>query len=82
MGVITSRQLTNFLTSYRLNMSQPITKSIIKEFKKVFMTDSLKYLSKSFNRHSHILVHSREENVDKYRVANHCDLLNFYMKSQ
>ncbi len=78
MGIITRRQITNFLTSFKLNMDSLITKAIIKEFKKVDINDPLKYLSKSFNRHTHVLVTSTE---NEYFVTTDRDLLDHFVKN-
>ena len=79
MGVITSRSILNFMTSNKIKLNDEIRKAVNKEFKCVKTTDPLKYLSRSFNRHTHILVHNEEES--KYFVMIHKDLLDYYMKS-
>lgn len=80
MGVITRRQITNYLTSFKLTSDKPITKAILKEFKKVKRSDPLKYLSKAFNRHAKVLVYEEEGN--KYYIADSDDLLNFYLQKK
>jgi len=79
MGVITSRNILNYMTSYRLKLTDEIRKAINKEFKCVKNSDPLKYLSKSFNRHTHILVTNEDES--KFYVVVHKDLLDYYLKN-
>ena len=79
MGVITSRALLNYMTSNKLKQNEEIRKAVNKEFKCVKNTDPIKYLSRSFNRHTHILVHNPTE--DKYYVVVHKDLLDYYLKN-
>lgn len=77
MGLITERQLTNYLTSYRLQLSDPINRAVIKEFKKVNGTDSAKYLAKGFTRHQYILV----EDQGKYKIAESKHLLQEFINA-
>ena len=49
------------MTANKLKLNNDIKKAVIKEFKCVKNSDPLKYLSKSFNRHSHILVTNEDE---------------------
>ena len=82
VGVISIRQITNFLTSFKLSYNQPITKAIIKEFRNVNIHDPLKYLSKAFNRHHHVLVTSNDNETQRYYVTVHKDLLEYFMKNK
>lgn len=82
IGTITRRHITNFLTSYKLTTDQTINKAIIKEFKKVNINDPLKYLSKAFNRHTHVLITSTQDKETKYFVTKESDLLNYYLKNK
>jgi len=82
VGIITRRQLTNFLTSYKLTLEQPITKAIIKEYKKVDLNNPLKYLSKAFNRHTHVLVTSNHDKEIKFFITKDSDLLDYYIEEK
>jgi predicted transcriptional regulator len=82
IGVITKRQITNFLTSYKLTLDRPITKAIIKEFKKVDINDPLKYLSKAFNRHVHVLITSIEHEETKFFVTQESELLEYFLQNK
>ena len=77
LGLITQRALTNYLTSAKFNPDSPISKAVNKEFKKLQMSDSLKYLSKAFNRHQYVLIHES----GKYFVCENKHLLNHYLKN-
>lgn len=65
------------MTANKLKLNNDIKKAVIKEFKCVKNSDPLKYLSKSFNRHSHILVTNEDES--EYFVVTHKDLLDYYL---
>jgi hypothetical protein len=56
IGLITQRNITNLLANFKICLDSLISKAVQKEFKKLSVEDSLKYLSKSFNRHQYILV--------------------------
>jgi len=78
-GVISSRNILNMMTSNRLKLNEEIKKAVVKDFKMVKTTDPIKYLSKSFNRHTHILVNDVEENT--FSVMVHKDLLDYYLQN-
>merc|ERR1712166_393948 len=61
MGVITSRAILNLRTSNVLKKDSEIRRAVNKDFKCVKHSDPMKYLSKSFNRHTHTLVHNSEK---------------------
>jgi len=65
-----------------LNLDEPITKAIIKEFKKVDINDPMKYLSKAFHRHTYVLVSSTEAQATKFFVTKDTDLLEFFLKNK
>jgi hypothetical protein len=67
------------MTSNKLKTNNEIRKAVIKEFKCIKNSDPLKYLSKGFNRHSHILVTNEDDN--EYFVVVHKDLLDYYLKN-
>jgi CBS-domain-containing membrane protein len=74
-GIVTSRQLLNFLTSYKLALDQSVKKAIVKDYKVVKMTDSLKYLSKAFTRYTHVVITDDKD----YYICDHKTLLNSYL---
>ena len=80
MGVITSRSILNLRTSNVLKKDSEIRRAVNKDFKCVKHSDPMKYLSKSFNRHTHILVHNSEKS--EYSVIEHKDYLNYFMKNK
>lgn len=63
-------------------MDAPITKAIIKEFRKVDINDPVKYLSKAFNRHNHVLVTSATEEATKFFVTRDSDLLEYFLQNK
>lgn len=75
-GIITENQLTNYLTSYKLGLDHPIARAVIKDFKQVKTSDSIKYLSKGFTRHTFILV--TDEN-NKHYISENKDMLNAFL---
>jgi hypothetical protein len=77
VGVISTRQITNFLTTFKLNLESDIHKAIIKDFKLLDASTSLKYLSKAFTRHTYVIV----VNGDKYFIATPQDLLDHFTKN-
>ena len=79
IGVITSRAILNLMTSNKLQKDDFIKKAVNKEFKCVKHSDPMKYLSKSFNRHTHILVHNSDKS--EYSVMEHKDYLDYFMKN-
>jgi hypothetical protein len=62
-----------------LELNGEIRKAINKEFKCLKNSDPIKYLSKAFNRHSHILVNDNYD--DKYYVMVYKDFLDYYLKN-
>jgi predicted transcriptional regulator len=56
LGLITQRNITNLLANFKITLDSAISKAIQKEFKKLSVDDSVKYLSKAFNRHQYVLV--------------------------
>jgi predicted transcriptional regulator len=79
MGVITSRSILNYMTSNKLKKEDEIRRAVNKDFKCVKHSDPMKYLSKSFNRHEHILVHNSDKS--EYSVMEHKDYLDYFIKN-
>lgn len=77
IGLISQRQLTTLLSSFKLSVDSAVSKGVQKEFKKLNMHDSLKYLSKGFQRHPYILV----EGEGKYYMAENKHLLEHILKN-
>lgn len=75
-GIITENQITNRLTSFKINVESTIASSVIKDFKQVKTSDSIKYLSKGFTRHTYILV---SDNSKHYFVSESKDLLRAFL---
>ena len=71
LGLLTQRSLTNLLANYKLNIDSNILKAVQKEFKKLHLNDSLKNLSRSFNRHQYVLV----EGSGNYHICENKHLL-------
>ncbi len=77
IGLISQRQLTTLLSSFKLTVDSVISKGVQKEFKKLKMSDSLKYLSKGFQRYPYVLV----EGEGKYYMAENKHLLEHILKN-
>jgi hypothetical protein len=60
-----------------LTVDSAISKGIQKEFKKLKMNDSLKYLSRGFQRYPYVLV----EGEGKYYMAENKHLLEHILKN-
>jgi hypothetical protein len=75
--MITSKQILNALTSFKLQIDSPIAKIVIKDFKVVESNQPIKYLSKGFARHNYIIV----RDCEKYYVCDHKVLLNNFLNN-
>jgi len=63
-------------------MGSPITRAIIKDYKTVDINDPLKYLSKAFNKHTHVLVTSATEEANIFFVTKDSDLLEYFLQNK
>ncbi len=77
IGVITLQQITHLLSNFKINLDSTINKGLTKEFKKMDMSQSVKYLSKALKRHQFIIVTGEE----KFFVCENKHLLNHFMKN-
>jgi len=77
-GIVTHRGLVNALTSMKIKLDDRIEKAVQKEFKKLSPQDSLKYLSKAFNRHQYVIIDSGD---NKYYVCENKHLLKHYISN-
>jgi len=78
-GIITQRAITNFLTSFKIELDGQISKAVAKDFKILKSTESIKYLSKSFNRHQYIVI---QDEGKKLYVCENKHLLNHFTKNK
>ena len=60
-----------------MNLESEIQKAILKEFKLLDASVSLKYLSKAFIRHTYVVV----VNGDKYSIAYPQNILDHFTKN-
>jgi predicted transcriptional regulator len=77
IGLITQRQITTLLASFKMTLDSAISKAVQKEFKKLQITDSLKYLSRAFQRYPYVLV----EGEGKFFVCENKHLLQHILKN-
>jgi hypothetical protein len=64
LGIITRREVTCFLASMKLNLDSDISRGVDKEFKKLKLDDSIKYLSRAFERYSYVLIQEGNTNTN------------------
>ena len=77
IGIITSKQILNALTSFKLKIDNPIGKIVLKDFKVVESNQSIKYLSKAFTRHNYVIV----KNSENLYVCEHKFLLKKFLNN-
>jgi hypothetical protein len=77
VGLITQRNVTTLLGSLKLTLDSAITKALQKEFKKLKLSDDLKYLSKAFSRHQYVLI----DDSESHYVAENKHLLDHMLKN-
>lgn len=78
IGIVTKANITTLLTTFKITLDSFIPKALMKEFKKVSISDSLKYLSKAFKRHQFLVVTGEK---GKYFICENKHLLNHFLKN-
>ena len=79
-GVITKKNTVNSLTQSKIKLDEKIKKIFTKDYKKLNLSDPIKYLTRSLIRWNQILVENNK--LKKFYLASHNDLLNDYMEKE
>lgn len=78
VGLLTQRQITVLLTTGRITPDSNCGKAVIKDVRKVYLTDPMYYLSRGFARYQYVIVLNKE-NPKEYRICEHEVYLNVYL---
>ncbi len=61
IGIITIRQLLNYLGSYKLKNEDKIAKAVLKDYKQLHLNQPIIYLTKAFTRHNYVIIKGEDD---------------------
>lgn len=79
-GVITKKNIVNFLTQSKIKLNEHIKRIITKDFKKLNIDDPIKYLTRSLIRWNQVLI--EDTKMNRFYLATHDDLLEKYLEKE
>jgi len=79
VGMITYKQISSGLSSFKIGANNFISSSVNKEFKRLKYTDSIKYASRAFTRHSHVLVLGDQS---KYHICEPKHVIKHFLSNK
>ena len=76
MGFISSKAINNALMSFKISEDDSIHTIVVRDYKLMKMSDSLKNLSKSFSRHQCVII---KDNTGGFYISEHKNVLDHFM---